>query len=201
MALVPLTLLSGGPELAPLVGQLVDRRIIVALDEDNNAPAAALTLLSDKTLGELVQLDAIIATVDAVHWSTRLTTGQPIDNPTELNRLAIADRILVARSRDVAAPVLAAIGHVLRSINQTGPIIAPAIATCSIVDLLDLGAWTGPPTVGPKPDRPSPFLGPDAPAMVVCRTNRPIDLHSLERWLESTLATYAAGSSSPSGCH
>ncbi len=167
-------------------------RLIVVLDETDDVTSAAFTVLNDDAVRELVQLDGIVATVDAVHMSTRLLTDQPIDTPRGLDRLAIADRILIARSRDVTPPALGAVGHVLRSINQTGPIIAPAIAPCSLDELLDIDAWSGSPTVGRRPDSASPVLGPDAPSMVVCHTTQPLDPDALDRWLDLVLTDHAS---------
>ncbi len=167
------------------------QRLIVVLDETDDVAAAAFTILADGAVRALVRLDGIVATVDAVHLSTRLSAGQPVDTPHGLDRLAVADRILVARSRHVTPSALGAVAHVLRSINQTGPIIAPAIARCALDDLLDLDAWSGSPAVGPRPDHPSPFLDPDAPSMVVCQAAQPLDSQALDRWLDGIAADHA----------
>ena len=167
-------------------------RLIVVLDEDDDVAAATFSVLTDEVVHALVRLDGIVATVDAVHLSTRLMAGQPVEIPRGLDRLAIADRILVARGRDVTPSALGAIAHVLRSVNRTGPIIAPAIARCSPEDLFDLDAWSGSPAVGPPLDRDSPFLGPDAPSMVVCRAAQPIAPEILDRWLDEVLTDHAS---------
>lgn len=166
-------------------------RLIVALDATDDTAAVAHAVLSDLTLRSLVRLDGIIVTVDAVQLSTRLMAAQPVASPIGLDRLAMADRILVARSQDVTPLALGAIAHVLRSINQTGPIIAPAIAPCTWSDLLDLKAWSGSPAVGPRPDRSSPFLGPDTPNLVVCRRAEPVDPHAFDHWLDGVLHRHA----------
>ena len=139
-----------GVRLAAGIMQAIERdpdiqRLIVALDETDDIGSAALTVLSDTELQASVYLDGIVATVDGVEMSTRLASEQPVATARGLDRLAIADRILVARSADLTPFALGAVAHVLRSVNQTGPIIAPAIAPCSLDNLLDLDAWSGSP--------------------------------------------------------
>ncbi len=166
-------------------------RVVVALDGHDDAITAIHTILSDPTLARLVRLDAVLATVDAVQWATRLAAGGPVDTDVGLDRLAVADRILIARSRDVTPDALGAIGHVLRSLNQTGPIIAPGIAPCPVDELIDVHAWHGAPTVGRAPDEPSPFLGADAPVTVVCHTDQALDADRVGEWLDGIIAGYA----------
>ncbi len=168
------------------------QRLVVALEESDDAVAAAHAILSTTALRSLATLDAVIATVDAVHMSTRLMSGHAAATSLEMDRLAIADRIVVARGGDVTPTALGAIAHVLRSINQTGPIIAPAVAICCLDDLLDLEAWSGPPAVGSRPDQASPFLGPETPTMVVCRSDRPLDPQAFDRWLDGVLQDHGS---------
>ncbi len=190
---------GGGHAQDTLVDDIVDvlegspatRRMLVVLN-DHDVIGAAISVLADQRLTGLTYLDGLVVTVDAVHLATRLAAGQPVDSDIGLDRLAIADRIVVARSVDVTPQALGAIGHVLRSLNRTGPIIAPSISTCSLDDLLDLDGWSGPPSVGPGPDRRSPFLDADAPVTVVCRTDRPLEVGTLNRWLEEILTDHGA---------
>ncbi|MFT3854480.1 MAG: GTP-binding protein [Ilumatobacteraceae bacterium] len=168
------------------------RRVVVALDGHDDAITAIHTILSDPLLARLVRIDAVLATVDAVHWATRLATGGPIDTDVGLDRLAVADRVLVARSRHVTPDALGAIGHVLRSLNQVGPIIAPAIAGYALDELVDIHAWHGAPAIGQPPGEPSPFLGDDAPVTVVCRTDRALNADRVDEWLDEIIAGHAA---------
>lgn len=167
------------------------RRVVVALDGHDDAVTAVHTILSDPILSCRVRLDAVLATVDAVHWATRLAAGGLLDTDVGLDRLAVADRILVARSHRVTPEALGAIGHVLRSLNQTGTIIAPAIAGCDVAELVDIDAWHGAPSVGRPPDEPSPFLGADAPVTVVCRTDRALDPDRVDTWLDEVIDGHA----------
>ncbi|MGI9615346.1 MAG: GTP-binding protein [Acidimicrobiales bacterium] len=190
---------DGPPQirLAAAIVEAIERfpdtqRVIVVLDEADDVASAAFTILSDEAVRRLVHLDGIVATVDAVQLSTRLMAEQPVDTPQGLDRLAIADRILVARSRDVTPSAFSAVVHVLRSINQTGPILAPAIAPCALDDLLDLDAWSTSPAIGWRPDSASPFLSPDAPSIAVCRVGQPVDSQALDRWLDQVLTDHAS---------
>lgn len=53
-------------------------------------------MLSDADMGRLVQLDGVVATVDAVQLATRVHGGLVIDTDHGIDRLAFADRIIAA---------------------------------------------------------------------------------------------------------
>lgn len=168
------------------------RRVLVAIGDDDDTVTAAHTVLSDSVLIRLARLDGVLVTVDAVQWATRIRSDLPVDSALGLDRLAIADRILIRRSRDVTPTALGEVGHVVRSANRIAPVIAPAIARCTTGDLLDIDAWRGAPHVGPGPAEPSPLLAPDDPVTVACRADGELDSERLDEWLDEVIATHAS---------
>ncbi|MFV0306415.1 MAG: GTP-binding protein [Desertimonas sp.] len=168
------------------------RRVLVAIGGDEDTVTAAHTVLSDSVLARLVRLDGVVVSIDAVQWTTRIRSGMPVDTDLGLDRLAIADRILIGRSRHVTSQALGELGHVVRSANRIAPVIAPAVKPCTTGDLLDLDAWHGAPSIGPAPAEASPFLTADHPVTVDCRAEGQLDGVRLDEWLDEVIAAHAS---------
>lgn len=166
-------------------------RVVVLAAGDDDAVTVVYSILSDTDLQRLVRLDAVVATVDAVQLATRIHSDLPIATDSGLDCLAIADRVVVSRARDVTPHALGEVGHVLRSLNQVAPVIAPAIARCTVAELTSIDAWHGAPRFGPAPRTQSPLLGAHDPRTVVCITASPLDAARAEEWLDQLVERHA----------
>ena len=183
-------------DLVDAVGRVVRRRrrpsrVLVLLDEVDDAVTVTYTVLFDAGLQRLVQLDGVVTVVDAVQLATRIHGDLAVDTDRGLDRLAIADRIVVARGRDVTPVAMGQIGHMLRSINQIAPVIVPSLTICTLDELVDIDAWHGAPSVGRVPAEPSPLLPPDAPRTIACSSAHPLDADLIDEWLDALIAEHA----------
>lgn len=173
-----------GPRGEPDPDQQVDAR--------SSVTTVAHTVLSDPDLRRYVRLDAVITSLDAVAAVTRLRTGDVLGDPTELERLAIADRLVVGRADQIADDAFAELVDVLRTVNRIAPVLAPTVARVRPAQLLGIDAWHGAPTVADVSagDPGAPALG-RAPRTVVIEQQGTLDAGGVEEWLDDVIRRHA----------
>lgn len=172
--------------------RLVRRRIpleavVVGVGAHDDPATAIRTILSDPDLSRLVHLDSLLVTIDAVSLATRLATGLPFGDQLLLDRLAMADRVLVAGSGRLTAEAVERLGAVLRSLARFGPVQEMTEATI----VRGLAAWHGCPNVEPAVDAP-PFDsgGAVVPETVVLEQAGALDPDGVDEWLHGLLARH-----------
>ena len=178
---------------------LVDRRVrpervIVLLDALDDLSTALQTLLSDPDLQRLVELDGVIQTVDAVALSTRVRLGLPFGAQPELERLAIADRVLVVRGDELVDEALHSVMVGLRTVAGFGLTAVPSIWPVAVKELVGLNAWHGAPAVQPRIVSAPVVVehGCERPDTVYCEVDGELDPDAVEEWLDEIVAVNAS---------
>jgi G3E family GTPase len=188
------------------------RRILLLAGLHDDVTTITYTVLSDADLTRHVRLDGVVMTVDAVSAATRISSPGPLGTSTELDALAVADVIVVGRSRELTSDGFGRLVAALRSINLVGSVRAPAPAVArddapvgaswpdhpSVDMLTGLDAWHGAPAVDPRvsssaPSFPAPSFpgGSDGPATVVLRQTAPLDPDAVDEWLAQLVDRHA----------
>lgn len=158
-------------------------------DGRSSVTTVAHTVLSDPDLRRHVRLDAVVTSLDAVAAVTRLRTGGELGGPVELERLAVADRLVVGRADQVADDAFAELVRTLRAVNRIAPVLAPATGTVRPAQLLGIDAWHGAPTVAPvEIDEQIPGA---APRTVVLEQQGTLDPGGVEEWLDDVIRRHA----------
>ena len=178
---------------------LVDRRVrpervIVLLGPLDDLSTALQTLLSDPDLHRLVELDGVVATADAVALSTRVRLGLPFGGQSELERLAVADRVLIVRGDELVDEALHSVMVRLRSVARFAIAAVPSIWPLAVQQLVDLNAWHGAPGVQPLIVS-EPIVVDDVdhlPATVCCEVDGELDPDAVEEWLDEIVAVDAS---------
>jgi len=167
-------------------------RIVVLVESSRDVSTVTQTVLSDPDLQRLVELDAVIVTVDAVALATRLAVEMPFAGALELQRLAVADRILVSRADELTDDALGRVMRSVRTVNRFGIIAAPAILPLDIGALVDLHAWHGAPTVGPTNASEPLLVAPDdeLPMTVRCEVEGALDSNAIDEWFDCLIAQH-----------
>ena len=193
-------------DLVDAVAVLVRRRsrpthIIVAVPDLPTDPVASSvtavvhTVLSDPDMRRWVRLDGVVATLDAVPVVTRLRTGAVVVDSTGAERLAIADRVLVARADQVVGRSLLELRDLVGQLNRIAPVLAPAVERVSAGQLVSIDAWHGAPQVWPDATTRSgggPVAGViGAPDLVVIEQQGILDPGGVEEWLDQVLSQHA----------
>jgi G3E family GTPase len=195
-------------DLIDAVATLVRRRsrpthIIVAVPDRSEDPAAssvttvAHTVLSDPDVRRWVRLDGVVFTLDAVAAVTRQRTGAPVVDQVDAERLAIADRVLVARADQVVGRSLLELRHVVGELNRIAPVLAPAVERVSAGQLVAIDAWHGAPVVRAASLLDTrrddvPFAGvAGAPGLVVIEQRGVLDPGGVDEWLDDVLTRHA----------
>jgi len=184
-------------DLVSSIRLLVERprpveRIIVVVDPARDISTVTQTVLSDPDLQRLVELDGVIVTVDAVAAATRLAVEAPFAGALELQRLSIADRIVVSRADDVTDDALGRLLRSVRTVNRFGFIAVPAITPVDMGLLVDLHAWHGAPLVGPNNAAEPIVLAPGdvLPMTVRCEVDGVLDPDAMDEWFDRLLAEH-----------
>jgi G3E family GTPase len=167
-------------------------RIIVLVDPARDVSTVNQTILSDPDLQRLVELDAVISSVDAVAMSTRLALELPVAGALELQRLAVADRILVSRADELTNDALGRVMRSVRTVNRFGIIAAPALVPIDMGTLVDLHAWHGVPMIGPANAHEPLLVGPDddVPMTVRCEVEGLLDPDAIDAWFDRLIGQY-----------
>ena len=158
-------------------------------DGRSSVTTVAHTVLSDPDLRRHVRLDAVVSSLDAVAAVTRLRTGGQLGGPVELERLAVADRLVVGRADQVADDAFVELVRPLRAVNRIAPVLAPALGRVRPAQLLGVDAWHGAPTVTTADlDEPVPA---GAPRTVVLEQQGTLDPGGVEEWLDEVIRRHA----------
>jgi G3E family GTPase len=175
------------------------RRVLLIAGADDDITTITYTLLSDADLGRHVRLDGVVMALDAVATATRISAGAPLGSELELDGLAVADVIVLGRSRDLTPDGLGRLVAALRTVNLVGSIYAPGQGL-SDVDrpndsiLTGLDAWHGAPPVDARisTSTPSQDVGDRrSAATVVLRQTAPLDPDAVDQWLDRLVETHA----------
>jgi hypothetical protein len=161
------SLVVGGPEAEDVASMLVgsvpgshavawedltgarppdSRWLFVIAQAGRPVPTTLAPILNDPT----IDLDAVITTVKAPAWSTRLGSGGTATR-TELSWLAVADCIVLASAPDVHEAALARLASLARAVNRIGPVLMPGVRPAHPRQMVGLDAWRGPLRIGPGP--------------------------------------------------
>jgi G3E family GTPase len=197
-------------DLVDAVARLVRRRsrpthLLVAVPDvaadptaepdGTSVTAVVHTVLSDPDLRRWVRLDGVVATLDAVASVTRLRTGSPVVEGEGAERLAIADRLLVARADQVVEASLTELRDVMGRLNRIAPVLAPAVERVAVEQLLSIDAWHGAPNVMPATPRgiaaDTGHRVAGTPDLVVLEQRGALDPGGVEAWLDEVLAHHA----------
>lgn len=167
-------------------------RIIVLIESSRDLSTVTQTILSDPDLQRLVELDAVIVTVDAVSLATRIAVEIPFASALELQRLAVADRILVSRADELTDDALGRVMRSIRTVNRFGTIAAPAILPLDIGALVDLHAWHGAPMIGPANASEPLLVAPDdeLPMTIRCEVEGSLDPNAIDEWFDCLIAQH-----------
>jgi G3E family GTPase len=185
-------------DLVRTLRQLVERprpvdRAIVLVDAARDTSTVTQTLLAEPEMQRLVDLDGVVATVDARAMSTRLAVGMPFGDELEFQRLAVADRVIVSRAIDVTDDALGRLMRSLRTVNRLGFIAAPSITPLDMGMLVDLRAWHGAPTLAVA-TMTEPMVAGDGhlPVTVHCEVEGTLDPEAIDEWFDRVIAQHGA---------
>jgi G3E family GTPase len=162
-------------------------RAIVLVDPVRDTSTVTQTLLAEPEMQRLVDLDAVIATVDATAMTTRL------GDELELQRLAVADRVIVSRAIDVTDDALGRLMRSLRTVNRLAFLAAPSITPIDMGMLVDLRAWHGAPTLAAsKMVEPMVTDQGHLPVTVHCEVEGPLDPEAVDEWFDRVIAQHGS---------
>lgn len=166
-------------------------RVLVLVDPARDTATVTQTLLAEPELQRLVDLDGVIATVDATALATRLAVGLPFGDELELQRLAVADRILVSRAIDITDEALGRVMRSLRTVNRLGYLAAPSLTPLDMAVLVDLRAWHGAPVLGSSRLQ-EPMVAADGhlPVTVHCELDGLLDPEAVDEWFDRVIAQH-----------
>lgn len=168
------------------------QRVLVLVDPSRDLATVTQTLLSEPDVQRLADLDAVIAAVDAVALGTRLALDLPLEEDLGLQRLAVADRVLVARAIDLTDDALGRVLRAVRTVNRFGYVAVPSVAPVDMAALVDLRAWHGAPTIATT-SLSEPFHldeGDECPITVHCEVEGLLDPDAVETWFDRLIAAH-----------
>jgi G3E family GTPase len=173
------------------------RRILLLAGSHDDITTIVYTVLSDADLARHVRLDGVVMALDAVATATRVAAQGRLGSSCELESLAVADVIVIGRSRELTPDGLGRLVTAVRNINLVGAVCAPAQSASgtdhpddAIVTGLD--AWHGAPTVNARISSLTTSAGSsEGPATVVLRQSGPLDPDAVDEWLERLVETHA----------
>ncbi len=166
-------------------------RVIVLVDPARDTSTVTQTLLAEPEMQRLVDLDGVIATVDARAMATRLALGMPFGDELELQRLAVADRVIVGRASDLTDDALGRLVRSLRTVNRFGFLVAPSITPLDVGMLVDLWAWHGAPTLATiRMAEPMVAGEGHIPVTVHCEVDGTLDRDAVDAWFDRVIAQH-----------
>lgn len=174
------------------------RRILLLADPHDDITTTTYTVLSDADLARHVRLDGVVVALDAVATATRIAGHGPLGSHLELDALAVADVIVLGRSRELTSDGFGRLVSALRDVNVVGAVCAPGQST-SVTDhpedamITGLDAWHGAPAIEARSTAmaSSGTAGSDGPATVVLRQSEPLDPDAVDEWLARLVDTHA----------
>jgi G3E family GTPase len=168
-------------------------RAIVLVDPTRDTSTVTQTLLAEPEMQRLVDLDGVIATVDARAMATRLAVGMPFGDQLDFQRLAVADRVIISRAIDITDDALGRLLRTLRTVNRIGFIAVPSITPLDMGMLVDLRAWHGAPTLAAA-SLVEPMVAGDTqvPTTVHCEVDGTLDPDAIDEWFDRVIAQHGA---------
>lgn len=168
-------------------------RLVVVIGADRDLATATQTVLAEPDLQRLVELDAVIATVDATQLATRLAVDLPLEDSFGLERIAVADRVVVARGHHVTQAARTSVLRAVRSLNRLGLVSIPGLVPVDVGTFVDLRAWRGAPHVG-RASLPVAIRVPEGcvpPTTVHLRLDGWLDGAGVEEWFDRVISMHA----------
>lgn len=167
-------------------------RIVVGLEPSDDVVTALRTILAEPELARLVRLERVVVTVDAVALATRLASDLPFGDQLLLDRLAIADAVLVARSGDLGGASSERLLATLRTIARFGTVHPlpqadrPGRAVCGP------DRWHGSPDLEPNLELMPVRVddGDVVPDTVVLEQAGALDSDGTDDWLNGIIARH-----------
>jgi len=169
-------------------------RILLVLGAERDLMPLTQTLLCDPDLRRLAELDGVVTSVDAVSMATRLAMDLPTADRRTMERVAVADSIVIARATDVTPEVLHRVARTLRTLNRFGYVAAPAVEPLDVGTLIDLRAWHGAPHLGPALMN-EPIIvedDDDLAVTVMCEVEGELDPTAVDEWFDRLISQYAS---------
>ncbi len=167
-------------------------RVLVVVDPRRDISTVTQTILSEPDLQRLADLDGVVTTVDAVSLSTRLALDLPFEDALGLQRLSVADRVLVARAIDLTDDALGRVLRAVRTVNRFGYVAVPSVSPIDMSALVDLRAWHGAPQLASARLEEPFVLGDEVerPVTVHCEVDGLLDPDAVETWFDQVIAAH-----------
>lgn len=168
-------------------------RALLAAGNDEDIATAAYTVLADPDLMRHVHLGSVVMVIDAVATATRIASAGPVGEPLEVDGLAMADLIVLARTDELTASGRTSLDGELRGLNGLAPILSLADDATTIRAALNRpDRWRGAPGVEPRQAAAAPARH-GHPRTVVLRQTTPLDPEAVEGWLDRLIDANANG--------
>jgi G3E family GTPase len=174
------------------------QRILLIAGPNDDITTITYTVLSDADLARHVRLDGVVMALDAVATATRIAGHGPLGSSLELDALAVADVIVLGRSRELTSDGFGRLVAALRNVNLVGAVCAPGQAAGGTdhpdeAMVTGLDAWHGAPAIDARgvAVAPSGVAGSEVPATVVLRQTDPLDPDAVDEWLARLVDTHA----------
>lgn len=168
------------------------KRLLVAVDASQDVLVVVRTILSDPDLGRLVDLDGVVAVVNATAMSVRLATGSPLVTGAVMDWLAMADRVHLTGIHNLTAAAATELPRLVRPWISVGDMVVTDVLKPHHGDLCALGAWHG---VLPRRvpiGHPAGSAQDSVPRRLHFTIDGSVDPSRFDQWLSETHSRYAS---------
>lgn len=169
------------------------QRLLLAVGSGDDVLVALRTILSDPDLTRVVDLDGVVAVINAAALSVRLATGAPLVSESVMDWLAVADRVHLTGIHTLTATAATNLPRLLRPWICVGDMVVTDSIKPHHADLCALGAWHGalPRRVPVGHPAGSGQGSPPAPRRLTFSVPGSVDPSRFDHWLSETHARYA----------
>ncbi len=168
-------------------GELKFDRVVIETTGMADPAPVAQTFFADEKINERYLLDAVITVVDAKHGLTQLKEFTEAQQ-----QVAFADRLLVSKADLASDDETQKLMERLRRLNVRAPIKKVNFGVTPIKDLLDIRGFNLNAILEIQPDflTNSDHEHHDEVASFVIRTDRPLDVRKVDRYIGSLINLY-----------
>lgn len=168
-------------------------RVVIVIDDVDDITVVVYTLLSDPDLVRLCELDAVVAVADAIQLMTRLFAGLPLGDAATLERLGVADHVLLSGDGKVTDVGRDLLRSVLRAAAPFATVSTlDGVDTASIrAELVGLDAWWAPPRATGQRGLRATSAWMAIPDLALCEAKGVLDSAAVESWLDRLLSEHA----------